>query len=289
MIGSSELIINQDGSIFHLHLKPEQIADHILLVGDPARVDLIAGYFQQREFRTQNREFISVTGTYNNKRITVLSTGIGTDNIDIVMNELDALVNIDFKTREIKENKRILKIIRIGTSGGLQKELELNDYVISQKAIGFDGLLNFYADRKKITDSDFEEHFKKHVDWNPLLTSPYVVDCSDSLFEKINGDEFSSGVTISAPGFYGPQGRILRLKTVDPEINKKIESFSYGDCKITNYEMECSAIYGLSALMGHEALTICLIIANRLKEEANNHYYDKMEKLIRLVLERITS
>ena len=289
MIGSSELIINQDGSIFHLHIKPEQIADHILLVGDPARADLIAGYFQHREFRIQNREFVTVTGTYNNKRITVLSTGIGTDNIDIVMNELDALVNIDFAKREIKKDKRTLKIVRIGTSGGLQKELQLNDYVISQKAIGFDGLLNFYADREKVTDLDFEEHFKKHVNWNPLLTSPYVVDCSDSLFEKIKGDEFSPGVTISAPGFYGPQGRILRLKTADPGINKKIESFSYNDSKIINYEMECSAIYGLSALMGHEALTVCLIIANRLKEEANNHYHDKMEKLIKLVLARITS
>jgi len=289
MIGSSELIINQDGSIFHLHLKPGQVADQVILVGDPARADLVAGYFQQKEFRIQNREFVSVTGTYNNMRVTVLSTGIGTDNIDIVMNELDALVNIDFSNREVKEQKRSLKIIRLGTSGGLQKDLELNDFVISEKAIGFDGLLNFYADRGKIADTDFEDHFKKHVEWNPLLTSPYVVDCSASLFEKINGKEFSTGVTISAPGFYGPQGRTLRLKTVDPEINRKIESFSYGDHKITNYEMECSAIYGLSALMGHEALTICLIIANRLKKEANNHYHSNMEKLIKLVLDRIVT
>ena len=289
MIGSSELIINQDGSIFHLHLKPGQVADQVILVGDPARVDLVAGYFQQKEFRIQNREFVSVTGTYNSMRVTVISTGIGTDNIDIVMNELDALVNIDFSSREVKEQKRSLRIIRLGTSGGLQKDLELNDFVISEKAIGFDGLLNFYADRAKIADADFEDHFKKHVEWNPLLTSPYVVDCSASLFKKINGKEFSTGVTISAPGFYGPQGRTLRLKTIDPEINKKIESFSYGDHKITNYEMECSAIYGLSALMGHEALTICLIIANRLKKEANNHYHSNMEKLIKLVLDRIVT
>jgi uridine phosphorylase len=289
MIGSSELIINTDGSVFHLHLRPEQIADYVILVGDPGRVDLVAEHFQGKEPKIQNREFVSITGTCNGQRITVLSTGIGTDNIDIVMNELDALVNIDFETREIRDKQRSLNIIRIGTSGGLRDDLELNDYVLSRKAIGFDGLLNFYAGRKNISDADFEQQLKHHLDWNPLLTSPYVVDCSASLFKKIFTKEFSTGVTISAPGFYGPQGRVLRLDIVDPEINKKIESFSYNDNKITNYEMECSAIYGLSALMGHEALTACLIITDRLSKKANIDYHQKMENLIQLILERITA
>ncbi len=287
MIGSSELIINPDGSIFHLHLRPEQIADDIILVGDPERVDLVAEHFHQKEFRIQNREFVSITGTYCEKRITVLSTGIGTENIDIVMNELDALVNVDFKTREPLDNQRSLSMVRIGTSGGLQDDLDINDYVISKKAIGFDGLLNFYAGRERITDTDFEQQLKKHLNWSPLLTSPYVVDCSASLFEKINTTGLSAGITISAPGFYGPQGRVLRLDILDPEINKKIKSFSYNDHKITNYEMECSAIYGLSLLMGHQALTVCLIIANRLTQKANNDYHQKMEKLIQLILKRV--
>ncbi|MCW0482233.1 nucleoside phosphorylase [Gaoshiqia sediminis] len=289
MIGSSELIINQDGSIFHLHLKPEQVANQVILVGDPGRVELIAGFFSSVEMKIQNREFVSLTGTYNNQRITVISTGIGTDNIDIVMNELDALVNIDFTTREIKHEKRSLQIIRIGTSGGLQEYLGLNSFVISEKAIGFDGLLNFYAGRNRVSDLDFETHFKDHVNWNPQLTTPYVVNCSASLYRKISHGEFTPGVTISAPGFYGPQGRVLRLPIADPEINKKIESFNYGNHKITNYEMECSAIYGLAALMGHHALTVCLIIANRLSKQSNGDYHPKMKELIKLVLDRLTS
>ena len=287
MIGSSELIINSDGSIFHLHLKPGQIADHVILVGDPGRVEVIASLFSNIEFKVSNREFVTVTGTYRKSRITVLSTGIGTDNIDIVINELDALVNVDFETREVKAEKRKLNIIRIGTSGGLQPFLDVNSFVISRKAIGFDGLLNFYAGRNTVADLDFENNFKSHVGWNQLLTSPYVVDASPELFDKINGPDFASGVTISAPGFYGPQGRVLRLPIVDPEINPKIESFSYADYKITNYEMECSAIYGLSALLGHRALTVCLIIANRLSKQANGDYHTMMKKLIQLVLDKL--
>jgi len=287
MIGSSELIINSDGSIFHLHLKPGQIADHVILVGDPGRVEVIASFFSNIEFKVSNREFVTVTGTYRKSRITVLSTGIGTDNIDIVINELDALVNVDFETREVKAEKRKLNIIRIGTSGGLQPFLDVNSFVISRKAIGFDGLLNFYAERNTVADLDFETKFKNHVDWNPLLTSPYVVDASPELFDKINGSNFTSGVTISAPGFYGPQGRVLRLPIIDPEINSKIESFSYADSKITNYEMECSAIYGLAALLGHRALTVCLIIANRLSKQANGDYHTMMKKLIQLVLDKL--
>ncbi|WP_372776571.1 nucleoside phosphorylase [Mangrovibacterium sp.] len=288
MIGSSELIINPDGSIFHLHLKPEQIADQIIMVGDPGRVELIASLFSRVELTVRNREFVSLTGWYNEKRITVISTGIGTDNIDIVLNELDALVNIDFTTREIKSKKRSLNIIRIGTSGGLQPFLDVNSFVISRKAIGFDGLLNFYAGRNQVSDQMFEMAFKNHVKWNELLTAPYVVNASDELFDKINDENFTSGVTISAPGFYGPQGRVVRLPIVDPDINSKIESFSFEGNKITNYEMECSAIYGLSALLGHRALTVCLIIANRLSKQANGEYHPQMKKLIQLVLDKLT-
>lgn len=288
MIKSSELIINKDGSIFHLHLKPEQISDQVILVGDPDRVKMIASHFSNVEFTIQNREFVSTTGTYNNKRITVISTGIGTDNIDIVVNELDALANIDLTTREIKNEKRSLKIIRIGTSGGLQKDLPVNSFVISKKAIGFDGLLNFYANREKISDLDFERNFINHTDWSSLLTAPYVVDSSPKLYQLIKDSNFADGVTISAPGFYGPQGRVLRLETADPTLNDKIESFYYNGFRITNFEMECSAIYGLSALLGHQALTVCLIIANRVTKEANENYHPYMEKLVKLILDKIS-
>ena len=289
MIKSSELIINADGSIFHLHLKPEQIADNIILVGDPGRVELIGKLLTDIEFQVQNREFVSITGKYNNKRITIVSTGIGTDNIDIVVNELDALANINLVTREINPVHRKLNFVRIGTSGGLQDFLGVNSFVISQKAIGFDGLLNYYANRNAVSDLPFEEAFRKHTDWGKQLTSPYVVDCSEVLLKKMHRDDTIAGVTISAPGFYGPQGRVLRLPLADPLLNEKIESFAFEGHKITNFEMECSAIYGLSKLLGHEALTICLIIANRVKKEANSDYHQSMETLVKLVLDRLTS
>ncbi len=289
MIGSSELIINKDGSIFHLHLKPEQVADTVLLVGDPGRVELIASHFSNIEFEIKNREFVSTTGTYKNTRITVISTGIGTDNIDIVLNELDALVNINLETKEVKEEKRSLKIIRIGTSGALQKNLPVNSFVLSRKAIGFDALLNFYANREHVCDMDFERNFIVHTDWNPHLGKPYVVDSSKYLYQLLKGTDFHDGVTISAPGFYGPQGRVLRLETADPCLNEKIERFYYNDFQITNYEMECSAIYGLSALLGHDALTVCLIIANRTTKQASENYHPYMEKLVRLVLDKLTT
>jgi len=288
MIESSELIINPDGSIFHLHLKPEQLADTVILVGDPGRVELIGKLLTDVEFQVQNREFVSTTGKFNNKRITVVSTGIGTDNIDIVVNELDALANIDLHTREIKPIHRKINLIRIGTSGGLQDFLGVNSFVISRKAIGFDGLLNFYANRDSVSDLEFEEAFKLHTNWGKQLTSPYVVDCSEMLFSKIHQEDTIAGVTISAPGFYGPQGRVLRLPLSDSRLNDKIESFMFDGHKITNFEMECSAIYGLSKLLGHEALTICLIIANRVKKEANANYHQSMETLIQMVLERLT-
>jgi len=289
MIQSYELIINADGSIFHLHLKPEQIADNIILVGDPGRVKLIGELLSDIEFQVENREFVSTTGKYNNQRVTIVSTGIGTDNIDIVVNELDALANINLVTREIKPTHRKLNFVRIGTSGGLQDFLDVNSFVISQKAIGFDGLLNFYANRDSVSDLAFEEAFRKHTGWGKQLTSPYVVDCSETLLNKIHCGGTVTGVTISAPGFYGPQGRVLRLPLADPQLNEKIESFEFAGHKITNFEMECSAIYGLSKLLGHEALTVCLIIANRLKKEANSNYHQSMETLIKLVLERLTS
>lgn len=287
IIEPSELIINPDGSIFHLHLLPEQVADNVILVGDPGRVAMIASCFDRKESSAENREFVSVTGFYGSKRITVLSTGIGTDNIDIVINELDALVNIDLEKREVKSSRRSLNIIRIGTSGGLQRDIPVNAFLASRKAIGFDGLLNFYARRNEIADLSFEISFTEHMDWNPLLASPYVVDCDPELYEKIADETFTGGVTISAPGFYGPQGRVLRLQITDPEINDKIEKFSFEGQRITNYEMECSAIYGLCRLLGHKALTVCIIIANRVQKQANENYKPVMEQLVRKVLDRI--
>ena len=289
MIPHSELIINDDGSIFHLHLKPENLASLVILVGDPGRVDTIASYFSKIEFTTHNREFKTVTGYYNSKKISVISTGIGTDNIDIVLNELDALVNIDLKTRTIKQNHTSLDIVRIGTSGGLQTDLPVNSFVVSQKSIGFDGMLNFYAGREKYCDLDFEKAFKKHTNWNPSLPTFYVADASEKLLAKFNSAPFVQGVTISAPGFYGPQGRVLRLPLAEPLLNRQIEELRYKDFRITNFEMESSAIYGLSKMLGHEALTACLIIANRVAHKANESYHSAMEKLITSVLKRLTT
>lgn len=288
MIGQSELILNNDGTIFHLHLKPENISDDIILVGDPARVDTISSFFETIEFSIQNREFKTVTGWYNKKRLTLLSTGIGTDNIDIVLNELDALVNIDLEKRKIKDQKKSLNIVRIGTSGGLQNDLPVNSFVVSQKAIGFDGMLNFYANRENFSDLPFEITFKQFTNWDKSLPTPYVVDASKKLLAKFESDEFKRGVTISAPGFYGPQGRELRLPLAVPALNKKIEDFAFEGLKITNFEMECSAIYGLSKMLGHHALTVCLIIANRVSLTANENYRVEMKKLIQKVLDRLT-
>lgn len=287
MIKHSELILNDDGSIFHLHLKPENIADHIILVGDPARVDTIGTFFDTIEFTTQNREFKTVTGTYNSKILSVVSTGIGTDNIDIVLNELDALANIDLITREKKETHKKLNIVRIGTSGGLQTDLPVNSFVVSKKSIGFDGLLNFYANREQYCDMDFEKAFMAHTNWSHLLAAPYTVDASGKLLEKFNSLEFTEGITISAPGFYAPQGRELRLSLAFPDLNHKIESFRYNNLRITNFEMESSAIYGLSKMLGHEALTVCLIIANRVTLTANENYRLEMKKLIQKVLDNL--
>ncbi|MBN1769397.1 MAG: nucleoside phosphorylase [Prolixibacteraceae bacterium] len=287
MIQESELLINPDGTIFHLHLKPEQIADTILLVGDPGRVDLIASFFDVIEHKAQNREFKTITGWYKNRHLSVVATGIGTDNIDIVVNELDALVNIDMKTRKMKDDITCLNLIRLGTSGSLQKEIPVNSFVISEKSIGFDGLLNFYDGRNIVCDLEFEQSLLYHTQWGKLLPKPYVVDCSDDLFNAISSKQTISGVNISAPGFYGPQGRVLRLPLADPNLNEKITSFEFLGKKITNFEMESSAIYGLSKLLGHEALTICLIIANRVTGEANENYHPQMKIMVKYVLDKL--
>jgi uridine phosphorylase len=285
-IGESELIINPDGSIFHLHLKPEHLADICLLVGDQDRVDMISNYFDKVECRIQNREFRTHTGFYKGTRVSVISSGIGTDNIDIVLNELDALCNIDLNTRTIKKDHKKLKIIRIGTSGALQEDIPVDTPVLTQMAIGFDGLINFYQDRDKISQLDIEKAFMKHTGWNSKLPVPYFVEGSKNLIDKI-GFDMIKGLTISAPGFYGPQGRILRLPIVDTNINDKISAFRFNELKINNYEMESSAIYGLSKLLGHEALTVCLIIANRMRKEYSRDYKKGVEKLVVTVLERL--
>ena len=287
-IEASELIINPDGSVFHLHLKPGEIAQNIILVGDPGRVKLVSSFFDSIELERSNREFVSCTGLLNDKRVSVVATGIGTDNIDIVVNELDALVNIDFETRTVKEQHTSLNFVRIGTSGSLQKDLPVDSWLLSEKAIGFDGLLNFYANRNHIVDLNFEHAFKDALDWNKLLTSPYVVNASPSLLKQLERGKVVKGVTISAPGFYGPQGRVLRLPLVDENVNEKITAFRYNAYRVTNYEMECSAIYGLSALLGHQAATVCVIIANRLAGTASKDYKPVMKELVQHVLESFT-
>ncbi len=286
-IEESELIINNDGSVFHLHLKPGELAENIILVGDPDRVKVVASYFDEIELEKRNREFVSTTGLYRGKRFSVVATGIGTDNIDIVMNELDALVNVDFETRQVKDQLTTLNLVRIGTSGSLQKDLPVDSCLLSEKAIGFDGLLNFYANRDSVSDIAFEDEFKSSVDWNEKLTSPYVVNASPDLLEKLSNNDFNTGVTISAPGFYGPQGRVIRLGLVDSDINEKISNFVYGNFRITNYEMECSAIYGLSKLLGHKAATVCAIIANRKAGEYSKDYKPVIKTLIKKVLDSL--
>lgn len=283
----SELIINSDNTIFHLHVAPEQLADKVILVGDPGRVKQVVAHFDSIECECENREFKTVTGTYRGKRITVVSTGIGCDNIDIVVNELDALANIDFKTRQEKDNLRSLELVRIGTCGGLQPFTPTGTYIASAKSIGFDGLLNFYAGRNDVCDLEFEEAFKRHLHWNPLLCAPYVIDADKELVERIAGDNMVRGVTIACGGFFGPQGRELRIPLADPEQNQKIESFEHNEWRITNFEMESSALAGLARLMGHKAMTCCMVIANRLTQQANSGYKNSMDDLIKTVLERI--
>lgn len=285
----SELIINDDGSVFHLHVKPEWLADKVILVGDPGRVSLVASHFEQKECEVESREFRTITGTYRGKRITVLSTGIGCDNIDIVMNELDALANINFATRMENARFRQLELVRIGTCGGLQPYTPVGTYVCSEKSIGFDGLLNFYAGRNAVCDLPFERAFLNHMGWSGNLCqpNPYVIDADADLIGRIAADDMVRGVTIAAGGFFGPQGRELRVPLADPHQNEKIESFEYQGKRITNFEMEGSALAGLARLMGHKAMTVCMVIANRLIQEANTGYKNTIDGLIEKVLERI--
>lgn len=286
-IPDSEMIINGDGSIFHLHLRPEHIKDNIIIVGDPARVGIVASFFDTVEFETSSREFHTITGTYHGKPVMCLSHGIGGDNIDIVVNELDALANIDFATRQVKDTFRQLNIVRIGTSGGLQPDLPVGSFVIAEVGIGFDGVLNFYAGRNDVCDLDFERHFCQAVGWNPLWAKPYVAPADAELVARIGRDDMKRGCTISANGFYGPQGRQLRLPLADPELNHKIEAFSYNGRRITNYEMESAALQGLCRMMGHRAMTVCAIIANRTTCDATSNYKTAVRDLIATVLDRL--
>ena len=283
----SELIINADGSAFHLHLRPEQLADRIILVGDPDRVTTVAEHFSERECEVSSREFHCITGIYEGKRITVLSTGIGCDNIDIVMNELDALANIDFETRTEKEEHRTLTIVRIGTCGGLQPFTPTGSFIASVKSIGFDGLLNYYAGRNDVCDLQLEEAFKQHMSWSPLKGSPYVAVADAELIERVAGNDMVRGITIACGGFYGPQGRQIRLRIQDPNQNKKVEAFQYENLHICNFEMESSALAGLSSLLGHRAMTCCMVIANRYTTEMNTNYKNSIDTLIQKVLDRI--
>lgn len=283
----SELIINPDGSVFHLHIKPEHLAQKVILVGDPGRVATVAEHFDSKECDIESREFHTITGNYKGKRITVVSTGIGCDNIDIVVNELDALANIDFESRYEKDKPRSLELVRIGTCGGLQPNTPTGTYIASAKSIGFDGLLNFYAGRNEVCDLDFEEAFTHHMNWNPQLCAPYVIDSNTELLERIARKDMVRGVTIACGGFFGPQGRELRIPLADPEQNQKVENFEYEGWKITNFEMESSALAGLARLMGHRAITCCMVIANRLAKQANVNYKNSIDELIKLVLDRI--
>lgn len=287
-IPPSELIVNADGSIFHLHLRPEQLADMIILVGDPGRVEQVAAHFCEREAKVQNREFVTITGLYKGCRMSVISTGIGTDNIDIVATELDALANIDLTTRQVKSDFRRLTMLRLGTSGALQPDLSIGTQLFARTSVGFDGLLNFYAGRSEISDLDIERAFVAHTGWSELLPRPYFVDADEALFTHFK-DVTTEGITISAPGFYAPQGRYVRLAPADPALNDKVESFRHAGRRITNFEMESSALAGLGRLMGHRAGTICTIIAQRVAQQMDTDYRPFVEKMIITALDKLST
>ena len=291
-IPESEFIINGDGSAFHIHLKPEQLADNVIMMGDPGRVHMLADYLTDIECRNASREFVSVTGKYNGKRITALSHGIGPDNIDIVMTELDALANIDFETREVKPVHRSLNILRIGTTGALHADIPLGSYLLSHISVGFDGVMNWYENRKKVTIPTVEAAFKKHMNWEPTLPSPYFVKASDKIIDLMK-DVTLKGVTISAPGFYGPQGRVVRIPLAMPDMLENIESFRFKmgkeELRITNFEMESSPLAGMAALLGHHACTVCCVIANRYLKSSNPDYKPAIRKLVEISLEKLST
>ena len=283
----TELIKNNDGSIFHLNLLPGDICDKIIIVGDPGRVDMIASMMQEIRVRKENREFRTVTGYYDNTEFTVISSGIGTDNIDIVLNELDALVHIDLETGIIKEEPVSLTIIRLGTSGGLRSDIPVGSAILAETAVGFDGLIHFYEGYDWILNSGVSDSLADYLEWPDTLSYPYAVNADKSLIELFKDEDFIKGITISAPGFYAPQGRRLRLETFDNEINNKLSEFIFRGNKICNYEMESSAIYGLSALLGHKALSICLVIGNRVTGEFVNDYRPLMKSLAQRILQKL--
>lgn len=287
VIPASELIINDDGSAFHIHLRPDQLRDNIILVGDPGRVDMVASYFDKIDYDVHSREFHAIAGTYKGKELMCISHGIGPDNIEIVVTELDALANVDFKTREVKPEHRTLRMVRVGTSGSLQEDLRISDFVMAEKGMGFDGILNFYADRDRVCDLDFEREFCEHVNWDASWAAPYTVDADPGLIDEIGRDDMRRGYTIAAVGFYAPQGRMVRLKLADPELNKKIESFRYKGRPITNFEMESACLQGMAKMLGHKAMTVCCIIAERRATTANTDYKPHVRRLIETVLDRI--
>ena len=286
-IPESELIINGDGSIFHIHLKPEELADKVILVGDPGRVDMVGEFFEEKEFRHASREFVSITGKYKGERMTVLSTGIGTDNIDIVLTELDALANVDFTTREVKPEHRTLTILRIGTCGAVQPDIPVGSFIFSEISVGCDGLMNWYSDRDKISILEMEKAFVEHTGWDKHLCSPYFVKAGEKLINAFK-DCTVKGVTISAQGFYGPQGRIVRLPLAMPDMLERFESFRFGEYRITNFEMESSAVAGLSAHLGHQAGTVCCAIANRHLQNSNPDYKPQVRRLVELALDKMS-
>lgn len=287
IIPPSELIINDDNSAFHIHLRPDQIRDNIILVGDPSRVDMVASYFDTIDYDVQSREFHAIGGKFKGKDLMCISHGIGPDNIEIVVTELDALANIDFKTRQVKDSHRTLNMIRIGTSGSLQEDLNIGDFVIAEKAIGFDGILNFYADRDKVCDLEFEKEFCRHTEWRSIWAAPYIVDATPELVDRVGRYDMRRGYTIAAVGFYAPQGRMVRLKLADPDLNSKIESFRFNGRPVTNFEMESACLQGMAKMLGHRAMTVCCIIAQRRVNEANTDYKPFVRKLVETVLDRI--
>lgn len=286
IIPPSELIINEDGSAFHIHLRPDQLRDNIILVGDPGRVDMVASYFDEIDYDVRSREFHAIGGKYKGKDMMCISHGIGPDNIEIVLTELDALANVDFETRKVKPQHRTLNMVRIGTSGSLVYDLKIGDFVIAQKGIGFDGILNFYADRDRVCDLSFEREFCNHMEWDKTWAAPYVVDADAELVERIGKDDMRRGYTIAAVGFYAPQGRMVRLKLKDPGLNAKIETFLYDNRPITNFEMESACLQGMAKLLGHKAMTVCCIIAQRRTEDANTDYKPAVKRLVETVLDR---
>lgn len=287
IIPASELIINGDNSAFHIHLKPEQLRDKIILVGDPGRVDMVAAYFDRVDYDVQSREFHAVGGTYRGKELMCISHGIGPDNIEIVVTELDALANVDFATRKVRDKHRTLEMVRVGTSGSLQEDLHIGQFVMAQKGMGFDGILNFYADRNAVCDLQFEKEFCAHVNWDSMMAAPYVADADPELIERIGRDDMVRGYTIAAVGFYAPQGRMVRLNLADPTLNEKIESFRFNQRPITNFEMESACLQGMAKMLGHKAMTVCCIIAERRVTKADTDYKPHVRRLVETVLDRI--